>query len=99
MGTFASATDKSTPYYKYDYKAYDCSKAAVNMLALNYVRNLEDCGALVNVVCPGLIKTNLTRHLMGDAPEVGAERIVQLATAEKGSANGTLSNRHGSLPW
>ena len=35
MGSLSKTTDKSTNWYNIDYKAYDCSKAAVNMLALN----------------------------------------------------------------
>ncbi|KAJ9602064.1 hypothetical protein H2200_013424 [Cladophialophora chaetospira] len=99
MGSLTKATDKSTMYYKIDYKAYDCSKAAVNMLALNYARSLEPQGGLVNVACPGLVKTNLTKHLMGEPTETGALRIVELATLEKGGPTATFSDRHGPVPW
>ena len=34
MGSISEATNKDSFYYSYDYKAYDCSKAAVNMLAM-----------------------------------------------------------------
>lgn len=99
MGSIALASDKSTMYYNIDYKAYDCSKAAVNMLAPNYARALEPQGGLVNVACPGLVKTNLTKHLMGESTETGAERIVELAILEKGGQTETFSDRHGSVPW
>jgi NAD(P)-dependent dehydrogenase (short-subunit alcohol dehydrogenase family) len=35
MGSLAESTNKSTMYYNTDYKSYDCSKAAVNILAVN----------------------------------------------------------------
>jgi NAD(P)-dependent dehydrogenase (short-subunit alcohol dehydrogenase family) len=100
MGSVSEATNKSTPYYSFDYKAYDCSKAALNMLALNYARILEENGGMVNVACPGLVQTKLTgMHPMGSSTELGAQRIVELATASKGGPTATFSDREGSVPW
>ena len=100
MGSLAVTTDKSTAWYATDYKAYDCSKAALNMLMLNYARILEDDGFMVNAVCPGLVKTNLTNHSpWGTSTDLGAQRIVGLATASKGSPTATMSDREGSIPW
>ncbi|QGI69817.1 hypothetical protein CEK27_002146 [Fusarium fujikuroi] len=44
MGSLTKATDETTIYYNIDYKAYDASKAAVNMLMLNFARELRDVG-------------------------------------------------------
>ena len=43
MGSLAQATIRDTPFFATDYKAYDASKAALNILALNYARILEGC--------------------------------------------------------
>ena len=100
MGSLSEATNKSTSFYSMDYKAYDSSKAALNMLALNYARILDDDGAMVNAVCPGLVKTKLTNnHPWGSSTELGAQRIVELATASKGGPTATFSDREGSVPW
>lgn len=100
MGSLSEATNKSTSFYSMDYKAYDSSKAALNMLALNYARILDDDGAMVNVVCPGLVKTKLTNDTpWGSSTELGAKRIVDLATASKGGQTATFSDREGSVPW
>ena len=100
MGSVSEATNKSTMYYNIDYRAYDCSKAAMNMLAINYDRILSDAGAMVNVVCPGLVQTKLTKnHPYGSTPEKGAQRIVQLATASKGGPSLTFSDVNGEIPW
>jgi NAD(P)-dependent dehydrogenase (short-subunit alcohol dehydrogenase family) len=100
MGSLVESKNKDTPYYKADYKSYDASKAALNMLALNYARILEDTDALVNVACPGLVQTKLTGfHSYGTSTDLGAQRIVQLATAEKGSPTATFSDRDGTIPW
>ena len=55
MGSSTQCLNTSTKYYHMDYNAYDCSKAALNMLAINYDRILADGRAMVNVACPGLI--------------------------------------------
>jgi NAD(P)-dependent dehydrogenase (short-subunit alcohol dehydrogenase family) len=100
MGSLAEATNREMPFFHWDFKAYDASKAAVNMLALNYARLLEDAGGLVNVACPGLVSTGLNNHNPeGAPPEVGAQRIVELATLGKGGPTGTFSDKDGIIPW
>lgn len=102
MGSLAVSLDPSTPWYHSDYRAYDASKAAVNMLMINYSRILADKQARVNAVCPGLVATNLTGYIkFGTTPEVGARRVVGLATVtgENSDVTGTFSNRDGNLPW
>ncbi len=100
MSSLTLATDKSTLYYNIDYASYVSSKAALNMLALDYVRVLEDVGGRVNIACPGLVSTDLTlHHPYGTTPEVGAEHIVVLATAGQEGQNGTFSSTQGVIPW
>jgi NAD(P)-dependent dehydrogenase (short-subunit alcohol dehydrogenase family) len=101
MGSLHQATVKDTMFYSVDYKAYDSSKAALNMLALNYARILEDVGGKVNVACPQLVKTNLTGWTdYGITPEMGAERIVELATMKmEDKVNRTFSDRDGPIAW
>ncbi|KAH7131345.1 hypothetical protein EDB81DRAFT_808392 [Dactylonectria macrodidyma] len=100
MGSLERATDKTTPYYSIDYKSYDASKAAVNMLMINYARELDGVGGKVNSVCPGLVKTALNNFSeYGHSTEIGAERIVDMATLDENGPTGTLSDRNGPLPW
>ncbi|RYP71652.1 hypothetical protein DL769_004646 [Monosporascus sp. CRB-8-3] len=100
MGSSAHAKDPTAPFYHKDYRSYDCSKAALNMLALNYARMMEDVGGLVNVVCPGLVKTKLTGYIEGgETVERGAERIVQMATLAKGGPTKTFSDRSWEIEW
>ncbi|EFQ31370.1 short chain dehydrogenase [Colletotrichum graminicola] len=100
MGSLEVSLDETTPFYHTDYKAYDASKAAVNMLAVNYARLLKDTGGASNAVCPGLVKTKLAGyHDYGTSVEIGAERIVSLATTSPGGPTGTFSNRQGPIPW
>ena len=72
------------------------------MVAINYARILEGegKGGLVNVACPGLVQTKLSgNHPMGTSTELGAQRIVELATLEEGGLTMTFSDRDGGIPW
>ncbi|KAL4883160.1 hypothetical protein BJY04DRAFT_216458 [Aspergillus karnatakaensis] len=100
MGSLHWSQDKTVPWYAIDYKAYDASKAAVHMLALNYHRILEPEGGKVNVVCPGLVKTNLSGYMeAGTSTELGAQRVVELAVQGEDGVSGTFSNRDGEIAW
>lgn len=101
MGSLHQATVTDTPFYAIDYKAYDASKSAVNMLALNYARIFADIpGARVNVACPGLVATSMTGHTQyGAPPETGAQRIVELATLDKSGPTATFSDSKGVIAW
>ncbi|GKT55829.1 short-chain dehydrogenase [Colletotrichum tofieldiae] len=100
MGSLESSLDENMIFYTTECKAYDSSKAAVNILATNYARLLKDVGGASNAVCPGLVKTKMVGfNDAGSSPEVGAERIVELATAAPGGPTGTFSNREGPLAW
>ncbi|KAK4539338.1 hypothetical protein LTR36_000769 [Oleoguttula mirabilis] len=100
MGSLEQATNHDTPFFASDYKAYDASKAAVNMVALNYARILEDVGGRVNVACPGLVATGLTGYVSyGATPQLGAQRIVELATVGKDGPTMTFSDRDGEVAW
>ncbi|KAI6084068.1 short-chain dehydrogenase [Hypoxylon rubiginosum] len=100
LGSLANALDPNAPYYENDFRSYNCSKAALNVLALNYARMLDDVGGLVNVVCPGLVNTRLSGYnKAGHTPEVGAERIVEMATIGKGGPTRTFSDKNGPIEW
>lgn len=100
MGSLQVSTQKDTAFYNIDYKSYDASKAAVNMLMLNYSRMLDSSGGKVNAVCPGLVKTKLTGyHEYGTSPELGATPVVEMAVIGENGATGTMSDRNGPLPW
>jgi len=104
MGSLKMSLDPELPWYHYDCRAYDASKAAVNMMAINYSRILADKEARVNVVCPGLVDTNMTKGPPGSVtPEVGAQRVVEMATVtgKDSDVTGTWtgSGRDGSIPW
>ena len=102
MGSLTLSLDTTLPWYPADYQAYDASKAAMNILAVNYSRILADKEAHVNAVSPGLVATNMTGNTAyGDSPENGAQRIVELATLTgvNSDVTGTFSDKNGPVPW
>lgn len=102
MASLAESLNPNTLYYKIDYKMYDSSKVAVNMLVSNYARILgEEMKARVNAVCPGLVQTHLTNYIAyGGKPEDGAQRILELATVgDDDETTGTFSDSNGAIPW
>ncbi|KAH9893775.1 hypothetical protein F4778DRAFT_294978 [Xylariomycetidae sp. FL2044] len=100
MGSLAYSRDPAVPWYGVDYKAYDASKAAVHVLALNYARILADAGGRVNVVCPGLVNTNLGGGITsGTSPYVGATQAVKMATVGKDGPTATFTAQDGVMPW
>lgn len=100
MGSLDMSLNKTVPWYNIDYKSYDASKAAVNMLAINFSRVLDSVNGKVNAVCPGLIKTNLTGFMDGaESPEKGAVRVVEMATVGKNGPTGIFTSRQGIVPW
>lgn len=101
MGSAKYSTDPSIPWYNFECKAYDSSKAALNVLALNYARILGPVGAKVNIACPGIVASNLHEGVKdGAPPEVGAKRIVELATLGKDGPTATWSaSDEAEIPW
>ncbi|CAG9946829.1 unnamed protein product [Clonostachys rosea f. rosea IK726] len=99
MASITMSLDKTTPWYPIDYTAYDVSKAAVNMLMSNFDRKLQGTGTKVNVVCPGLVSSNLTQHKFGTTTEEGAIQLVKMATLGEDGPTGTFTRADQALPW
>jgi NAD(P)-dependent dehydrogenase (short-subunit alcohol dehydrogenase family) len=97
MGSIALSKDKTLPWYNLEAKAYDASKAAVNMLVVNFDRVLNGEGKVFSV-CPGKVATNLTGY-DGVSLEEGAARIVELAVNGEKEEGGTFTHKDGSYPW
>ncbi|KAE8164273.1 hypothetical protein BDV40DRAFT_298534 [Aspergillus tamarii] len=100
LGSLALSKDENWRHNHITWKSYKGSKAAVNMLVLHYSSALRDANGLVNSVCPGLVKTKLNGYADdGVTPEVGAQRIVELALVGADGPTATFSDRDGSIPW
>ncbi|KAB5551418.1 hypothetical protein GE09DRAFT_1204345 [Coniochaeta sp. 2T2.1] len=100
LSSIGSLADKSCPWRKENFRIYSSSKAALNMLMMQYaVQYDDDPSWKINVCCPGHCATNLNAGQGMEPPEMGAINAVRLATVGRQGETGTFTNRHGTVPW
>lgn len=99
-GSITKSTNPTSLGYNVDFKVYQSSKAAVNMLAVHYAMLLNDIGGKSNAVCPGLAKTKLTGNpSLGTTPDKGAEIIVKMATIGSEGQSATFTSMKEVQSW
>ncbi|MDX2847848.1 SDR family NAD(P)-dependent oxidoreductase [Actinacidiphila glaucinigra] len=99
LGSFGTVLDPGKNESRYVTPVYSASKAAVNMLTVQYAKGLPHIR--VNSVEPGFSATDL-HGLSGQGiqtPEEGAEAIVRYATVGQDGPTGTFGDRSAPLPW
>ncbi|GAB7350166.1 hypothetical protein MBLNU459_g0831t1 [Dothideomycetes sp. NU459] len=97
--SYRSEQHKTYTTTKFVTPAYDCSKAALNMLTLYYT-NAYGEGWKINASCPGFRPTNLSNFdENAGSIEEGALNAVRLATLGKDGESGTFSNLENALSW
>ncbi|MFJ5114526.1 SDR family NAD(P)-dependent oxidoreductase [Streptomyces sp. NPDC088551] len=86
-----------TPTYAYPGVAYPASKAALNMITVQYAKALPDMR--INAVEPGYTATDLNGHSGTQTVEEGAEIIVRMALVSPDGPTGGYFDAEGPLPW
>ncbi|WP_328525723.1 SDR family oxidoreductase [Kribbella sp. NBC_00359] len=76
---------------------YGSSKAALNMLTVQYARQLPELR--INTVDPGYTATDFNAHSGPQSVERGAEIIVRLATIGPDGPTGEYLSLNGTVPW
>jgi NAD(P)-dependent dehydrogenase (short-subunit alcohol dehydrogenase family) len=89
--------DPAAPEHFYPGVAYPASKAAVNMLTVQYAKAFDDIR--INAVDPGFTATDLNHRTGTQTVEEGAEVIVRMASIGPDGPTGTFRNAAGVLPW
>lgn len=97
LGSFATVTDTARIEAKVLAAHYCASKAAVNMLTLQYARALPSMR--INAVDPGYTATDLNGHSGPQTVTEGTDAIVHMAMLGPEGPTGTLVDRHGPRPW
>lgn len=99
LGSLAINGDPSSPYYSARLIGYNASKAALNMLTVQLAAELRDTPIVVNSVCPGYVKTDLTGHAGSMTPEEGARLPVKFALLGEDAVSGRFVEPDGDTPW
>jgi NAD(P)-dependent dehydrogenase (short-subunit alcohol dehydrogenase family) len=77
--------------------AYSSSKAALNMLTIQYARQYP--GMRINVVDPGYTATDFNGHNGNQTIEEGAEIIIRLARVDQTGPTAQYLSLTGTMPW
>jgi NAD(P)-dependent dehydrogenase (short-subunit alcohol dehydrogenase family) len=96
----ASMTRLTTPgshSYEYPGVAYPSSKAALNVITVQYAKAFPDMR--INAVEPGYTATDLNRHMGTQTVEEGAEIIVRMAQLGPDGPTGSCVSAAGPVPW
>jgi NAD(P)-dependent dehydrogenase (short-subunit alcohol dehydrogenase family) len=97
LASMSRVTNPGGPGYAYPGVAYPASKAAVNMITVQYAKAFPSIR--INAVEPGYTATDLNRHAGTQTVEQGAEIIVRMAQTGPDGPTGGYFDAAGPLPW
>jgi NAD(P)-dependent dehydrogenase (short-subunit alcohol dehydrogenase family) len=97
VGSLTYASDPNGPYSELNLLAYPTSKAALNMLTIQWAKAHPRWR--VNSADPGFTSTDLNQHRGTQNVEEGTDEIVRLATIGMEGPTGTFSDRNSPVPW
>ncbi|MEJ8632635.1 SDR family NAD(P)-dependent oxidoreductase [Streptomyces sp. NPDC006475] len=86
-----------SPAHFYPDIAYPSSKAAVNMLTVQYSKAYP--GVRINAVDPGFTATDLNHHAGTQTVEQGASILVRMAQIGPDGPTGGFFDANGRIPW
>ncbi|MET7641274.1 SDR family oxidoreductase [Streptomyces sp. NPDC005438] len=79
--------------------AYAPTKTHLNAVTIQYAKELQGTGVLVNGACPGYVATDLNGFSGTQTPQEGARIAVRLATLPDDGPTGRLFDEEGEVPW
>jgi NAD(P)-dependent dehydrogenase (short-subunit alcohol dehydrogenase family) len=97
LGALAQVADPAAPAYRYPGVAYPASKAALNMVTVQYAKAFP--GMCINAADPGFTATDLNGRTGTQTVEEGAEIIVNLAQLGPDGPTGGYFSAAGPLAW
>jgi NAD(P)-dependent dehydrogenase (short-subunit alcohol dehydrogenase family) len=97
LGSMARMTVPGTPAFAYPGVAYPASKAAVNMITVQYAKAFP--GIRINAVEPGFTATDLNMHQGTQTVGQGAEIIVRMARLGPDRPTGGYFDAAGPPAW
>jgi NAD(P)-dependent dehydrogenase (short-subunit alcohol dehydrogenase family) len=97
LASLSEVATPGNPRYAYPGVAYPASKAAVNMITIQYAKAFP--AIRINAVEPGFTRTDLNGNTGLQTVEQGAEIIVRMAQVGPDGPTGGYFDAHGRLPW
>ena len=97
LASLTHVSTPATPTYAFPGVAYPASKAAVNMITVQYAKAFP--AMRINAVEPGYTATDLNHHTGTQTVEQGAEIIVRMAQLGPDGPTGGYFDAAGPLPW
>jgi len=97
LGSLTYAADPDSAFSQLIVPAYHSSKAALNMLTVQYARAFP--AVRINSVDPGYTATDLNANRGTQSVGEGAEIIVRMASIGPDGPTGTFVSRDGPVPW
>ncbi|HEU5032623.1 MAG TPA: SDR family NAD(P)-dependent oxidoreductase [Spirillospora sp.] len=97
LASLAGVSDPASPAYAYPGVAYPASKAAVNMITVQFAKAFPEMR--INAVEPGFTATDLNGRTGTQTVEEGAEIIVRMARVAPDGPTGGYFDAEGRLPW
>ena len=100
VGSLARRSDPSAlPAIANMLLAYSSSKAALNMMTIQFANELKPFGIKVNAISPGPTATDMTQNRGTKTPEQGAAAPVKFALLPDDGPTGLFSSDEGNIPW
>jgi len=97
LASISRVSDPAGPAYMYPGVAYPASKAAVNMVTVQFAKAFP--AMRINAVEPGFTATDLNGRTGTQTVEQGAEIIVRMAQLGPDGPSGGYFDAEGPLPW
>lgn len=95
-GSLTIASDPERPESAVAHLMYPVSKAALNMLTVQYANGIPD--VRFNLADPGFTATDLNHHQGVQTVTEGTDAIVEFVTTSPGPT-GQYRDRNGDVPW
>ncbi len=97
LGSLADAVDPDSAYFQVVNLAYCSSKAALNMLTIQYAKAFPKIR--INAVDPGFTATDLNEHRGVQSVEEGTDAIVEMSSIAREGPTATFVDRRGAVAW
>ena len=99
LGSLAWTSDPSHAYAGFILLAYNTSKAALNMITVQFANELRATAIKVNAGDPGYCATDLNGHSGNRSAAQGAAIAIRLASLPNDGPTGGFFNDDGRVPW